>query len=128
MAAAETACLADEEARECRRLRAAERREELDKHYVDDFARRIRELFPNSPSGLEKTIAEHACLKYSGRVGRSAAAKALDDAAIRLAVIAHLRHAETPYDELLASGYERFEARRQIEPQLNLVLAIWQGF
>src|SRR2546426_9835949 len=50
-------------------------------------------------------------VKYSGRVGRSASAKSLADEAVRLAVIAHVRHAETDYDTLLAKGYERQEAR-----------------
>src|SRR5688572_19987511 len=35
-----------------------------------------------------------------GRVGRSAAAKSLDENAINLAVQAHIRHTETNYDEL----------------------------
>jgi hypothetical protein len=54
------------------------------------------------PPGQEIAIAEHACLKYSDRVGRSASAKNLEESAIRLAVIAHIRHAETHYDDLLA--------------------------
>jgi len=55
-------------------------------------------------AGREQVIAEHACQKYSGRAGRSANAKALDEKAITLAVIAHIRHAETDYDNLLAQG------------------------
>jgi hypothetical protein len=31
-------------------------------------------------------IAEHACLKYGGRVGRSEVAKSLDQNAVRLVV------------------------------------------
>jgi len=34
-----------------------------------------------------------------GRGGRSAAAKSFDEEAVRLAVIAHIRHRETDYDE-----------------------------
>ena len=37
-------------------------------------------------------MAKHACEKYSGRVGRSAAAKSFDATAIDLAVKAHVRH------------------------------------
>ena len=74
----------------------------------------------------ERAIAEHACLKYSERVGRSAAAKSYDDEAVRLAFLAHVRHVETPYDKLLASGRDRHEARRQVDAQARLVLAAWQ--
>ena len=82
---------------------------------------------PECPNGREMVIAEHACLKYSGRVGRSAAAKSLDETAVRLAVIAHIRHTETEYDTFLARGYERREARAQVEETINRVLAQWQG-
>ena len=46
---AEAECLADSEARELRRQREAERRNELDRQYVEQFAARVRELFPNCP-------------------------------------------------------------------------------
>ncbi len=68
-----------------------------------------------------------ACTKYSGRVGRSAAAKALDEYAVRLAVVAHVRHVQTPYDELLMSGWERGEARHQVEDAVRAVLAEWRN-
>ena len=71
-----------------------ERSAELDRAYVQQFAKRIRELFPHCPDGREVEIAEHACRKYSGRVGRSASAKSFDDRAILLAVAAHVRHRE----------------------------------
>jgi hypothetical protein len=122
---AEEECLADEEVRARRRERAAARREELDQQYVQQFAARVRELYPNCPAGRESIIAEHACLKYSGRVGRSAAAKSFDEEAIRLAVLAHVRHTETPYDALLAGGYERWEARAQVEGAVASVLDQW---
>lgn len=108
---AEQECLADEDLRTRRREREAERRAELDHEYIQRFAARVRELFPNCPAGREQVIAEHACQKYSGRVGRSAGAKSLDDKFILLAVIAHICHAETEYDELLSQGMERLYAR-----------------
>jgi hypothetical protein len=124
---AERECLADSEARARRREREAERRAELDREYVEQFALRVRELFPNCPSGRENEIAEHACLKYSGRIGRAAAAKSLDVEAVRLAVIAHVRHAETKYDELLARGYERRDARARVEGTVGDVLENWEA-
>jgi len=123
---AEEECLADEEIRERRREREATRREELDRRYVDQFAARVRELFPGCPAGKEREIAEHACLKYSGRVGRSTSAKALDEEAVRLAVVAHLRHRETRYDELLAKGHDRWEARTAVEKTVHEVLRKWE--
>jgi hypothetical protein len=122
---AEEECLADEDVRELRRKREAALREELDRRYVDQFAARIRALFPACPAGRETEIAEHACLKYSGRVGRSASAKAFDTETVRLAVIAHLRHRETRYDELLAEGYDRWEARAAVEETIAQVLQKW---
>ena len=122
---AEQECLDDQEARARRRERAAARRAELDRQYVDRFAARVRELYGRCPPGREEIIAEHACLKYSGRVGRSAAAKRLDEDAIRLAVIAHIRHAETRYGALLAEGWERREAREMVQGDIARVLGQW---
>ena len=124
---AEQECLADQDARERKRQRAAARQAELDQQYVGRFAARVRELFPQCPPQRETAIAEHACRKYSGRVGRSEAAKSLDENAVRLAVIAHIRHAETQYDALLAEGYERWEARARIEDQVAHVARQWEA-
>jgi hypothetical protein len=124
---AEGECLADSEVRELRKEREATRRKELDGRYVDQFAARVRELFPRCPRGRDGEIAEHACLKYSGRVGRSAAAKALDAEAVRLAVIAHVRHRETEYDQFLARGYDRWEARTAVEEAVRSVLERWDA-
>jgi hypothetical protein len=126
LAKAEQECLSDEDAREQRRQRDAERRALLDEKYVAAFAQRIRELYPNIPVGLEQGIAEHACMKYSGRVGRSASAKELDEEAIRLAVIAHIRHTETKYDDLLDQGMERWDARDAMKFDIQDVLVRWR--
>ena len=123
---AEAECLADGDARARRREREAERRLEVDQDYVERFAQRIRELFPNCPAGTEHIVAVHACLKYSGRVGRSAAAKALDEKAVQLAVVAHVRHVKTSYDKLLAEGWDRHEAHRQVADQEQSVLDTWR--
>ena len=125
--AAETECLADEDIRARRRLREVERRDELDHSYVRRFAEAIIKLYPKCPPKTVSSIAEHACTKYSGRVGRSAAAKALDEQSIRLAVIAHIRHVETQYDKLLMSGYDRVDARFNVEEEVQSILIKWQG-
>ncbi len=123
---AEKECLEDADARARQRERAAEARAELDATYVKAFAAAIREMFPGCPKTRAKDIATHACRKHSGRVGRSAAAKALDDEAIQLAVIAHVRHRETRYDELLMSGMDRSDARRAIATDVDSVLTRWR--
>jgi len=123
---AEQECLADSAVRARRRERAAIRRAQLDSEYAERFAQRVRELFPRCPEGRETAIAEHACFKYSGRIGRTAFAKELDGEAVRLAVIAHIRHAETKYDELLATDYERGNARLLVKRDVNRVLAAWE--
>lgn len=127
LSAAESECLADADARKHKAERDALRRTELDQAFVARFAQRVRELFPACPPEREFAIAEHACRKYSGRVGRSAAAKKLDDDAVRLGVQAHVRHVETPYDAHLAAGLERHEARQRVEDQVRGTLLRWQG-
>lgn len=127
LARAEAECLGDADARARAREREAAHRAEIDREYVDRFAQRVRELFPRCPAGAEFAIARHACLKYSGRVGRSATAKALDEQAVLLAVAAHVRHAQTGYDAVLAEGHERHEARRQVQPRVDQVLTAWRS-
>jgi hypothetical protein len=100
-------CEADANQRIARREREEIQRAELDQRYVTDFERHLRALFPGCPAKQARQIAEHACRKHSGRVGRSAAAKEFDPEAIRLAVIAHIRHERTRYDELLMRGWDR---------------------
>ena len=123
---AEKECLADDEIRARRREREAERRAESDRQYINQFAKRIQELFPLCPPGREVVIAEHACLKYSNRIGRTATAKGLEESAIRLAVIAHIRHVETPYDKLLAAGHDRGEARDRVKGKVSEILITWK--
>ena len=122
----EEECLADEDLRARRRIRAAQRREDKDYKYIKQFSEAILDIFPNCPSTTAKSIADYACQKYSGRVGRSAAAKTLDEKAIWLAVIAHVRHVETPYDELLMQGWNRNDARSTVVELVNSIVAKWQ--
>jgi len=122
---AELECLADSDAREIQRERAAIRRGEEDLKFIERFTARVREVYPSMPLGVEKAIAEHACQKYSGRVGRSANAKDLDFDAVQLAVRAHIRHVETPYDELLMKGTDRSDARSRVKSTVDRVADDW---
>jgi hypothetical protein len=123
---AEAECLNDAEARARRRNREAERRAELDAEFMARFAARMRQLYPGCPPDRPEQIASHACRKYSGRIGRSAAARRLDDEAVGLAVRAHVRHDETHYDELLARGVERWDARDRVREDVDRVLSRWR--
>jgi hypothetical protein len=123
---AESECLADGEIRLRRAERERIRRDELDDQYIEAFASRVRQLYPHSPPGRELEIAEHACRKYSGRVGRSAAAKSFDEQAVRLAVLAHIRHRETNYDDLLGKGWFRGDARAEVRKRLDEVAENWK--
>jgi hypothetical protein len=123
---AEQECLADADVRARRREREAIRRAEQDHEYIERFAAHVRQQYPHCPPGREQIIAEHACKKYTGRIGRTAAAKRFDRDAVRLAVIAHVRHAETEYDELLAQGHDRHVARAEVEGAIHRVLARWR--
>ena len=123
---AEKDCLADSEHRKRRNERAALRRAEIDLEYVNAFAEKIRELYPGCPKSREKNIAEHACRKNSDRIGRTAAAKEFSAEAVRLAVKAHIRHAETDYDVLMSKGFDRRDARHQVQGKVMEILSKWE--
>jgi hypothetical protein len=123
---AEQESLQDADLRARRQERDAERRAEQDQEYIARFAKSVRKYYPHCPDGHEQIIAEHACQKYSGRVGRSAEAKSLDERAILLAVVAHIWHRETNYDELLKHGLDRSLARSRVEDKVDRVLTQWK--
>jgi hypothetical protein len=124
---AEQQCLADEDARMRRRERDRERRAAEDTELAASMAGEIRRLFPRCPARRAEAIARHASVRGSGRVGRSAAGRSLDEEAITLAVVASVRHEDTGYDSLLMSGVSREDARGRIRPAVDRVLAAWRG-
>jgi hypothetical protein len=125
LARAEQECLSDSDARARARERRAEREVSIDLRYRAEFARHIRVLYPGCPELEAIAIAEHACVKHSGRVGRTADAKQFEPEAIALAVRAHVRHVHTEYDQLLIAGWERHEARGRVLSQVDAVLENW---
>jgi hypothetical protein len=124
---AEQESLADVDQRARQRERAALKREAEDQEYVAAVAERMKVLFPGCPSQEAERIARHACQKYSGRVGRSAAAKEFDPGALRLAVIAHIRHTHTRYDEWLGRTGDRSTARAAVREQIETMLMRWEN-
>ncbi len=122
---AEKECAADAPERAARRVQAAVHREAEDVQFVQLLAQAILRQYPACPPSQARAIAAHAGMRGSGRVGRSAAGRALDRQAIDLAVIAHVRHAHTNYDDLLMQGTERLCARALVREQIDRVLISW---
>ena len=126
LATAEQQCLGDEAARAARRERDARRRAAEDVELQERFAQRIAQLFPGCPRPRAEAIARHAATRGSGRVGRSAAGRAVDPGAVELAVIASVRHEDTEYDELLMRGVDRAEAREHVRAAVDRTLERWR--
>jgi hypothetical protein len=119
-------CLDDAEVRTQRRNHDRVRRAAVDEKFRDAFAAAILEQFPGCPPVRADAIAYHTALRGSGRIGRSAAARALDPDAIRLAVTASVRHVDTDYDDLLMAGVDRDDARDRVCDRVDHILATWR--
>jgi hypothetical protein len=119
-------CLSDADVRAHRREREQSRRADQDVHFHGEFAAAIREQFPGCPLDRAEAIALHAAARGSGRVGRSAAGRALEPDAVHLAVVASVRHVDTDYDDLLMSGVDRESARAQVDQRVEDVLSAWR--
>jgi len=127
IAKAEQECADDAEERAAARKRGAEARGREDRKLADEMTARIRAIYPKCPPEEARRIAEHTAERGSGRVGRSAAGRALEDKALELAVRAAVRHRKTDYDAMLANGVEREDARRQVSDRVDEVLEHWRG-
>jgi hypothetical protein len=126
-AKAERECSADADQRASQRARDEERRRKEDALLAQRIAQRIRELFPGCPPGEAAMIAKHTAARGSGRAGRSAAGKRLEDAPLEAAVRAAVRHRHTRYDQLLLGGMDRTEARTRVAVQVEEVLSRWRA-
>jgi hypothetical protein len=122
---AEQECATDAPERARARERAAAARPLEDARFVENFAADIRAMLPGCPAEEARRIALHAGMRGSGRVGRSAAGRKLEPSAVRLAIVAALRHNHTNYDELLAAGWERAAAREEVRPAIDALLEAW---
>jgi hypothetical protein len=122
---AEAECLSDADGRARKRERAAILRVDEEEKVATALALRILELFPRCPPEEARTIAEHAAERGSGRIGRTAAGRRLEDESVRLAVIASIRHRHTNYDEILMETADRPGARAQVRDQIHEILRAW---
>lgn len=123
---AEEECVADAEQRAVRRKRDEGRRAEQDRDLTAKMADAILKLFPSCPQKEAQVIAEHTAVRGSGRVGRTAAGRALAEEPLTAAIIAAIRHRLTNYDELLMDSYDRTEAREMIRDGVDRVLESWR--
>src|SRR5262249_9578753 len=121
LALAEQQCLSDEDAPARRPERDPGRRASADEDFQTRLAAEIPRLSPGCPPKRPTATAKHTGPRGSGRVGRSAAGRALDENAITLAVTASVRHQDTGYDALLMSGLPRDTARDRVRPTIDQV-------
>jgi len=124
---AEEECVADAADRFSKRERASRRRVEQDRDLAVRMTEAILALYPVCPPAEARAIAVHTSHRGSGRVGRTAAGRALVTEALNTAVIAAVRHRHTRYDQLLMHGYSRKDARDAVHEAINHVLERWRS-
>ena len=127
IALAKQECDADKEKRLISNKKAAVKREIDDKIYIEAFSIAIKNRYPSCPTNREIEIAQHACLKHSGRVGRTANAKQFDPKMIDLAVEAHIRHTETNYDNQFGKGIRKKEIRSNLKYDILKIMGSWKN-
>src|ERR1700757_3221477 len=110
-------CSADGEQRSARRERAEIYRDKQDQ---------LLAMFPGCPPEEAQAIAAHTSVRGSGRVGRTASGRALEEEALRAAVVASIRHRHTKYDRLLMKGVGRMDARDTVCDDIDRVLESWR--
>ncbi|KAL1999341.1 hypothetical protein VTN02DRAFT_4659 [Thermoascus thermophilus] len=102
------------------RADAVRQRDEKDTKQAREL---LRARFPAMPAASLETVVNHAFLKGSGRVGRTS--RRTDERKAELAVEAHIRHTHTPYEELLAAGMDREEARDLVWDTVQQIKSEW---
>ena len=123
---AERECTEDADQRAAARARGAAQRREEDRELIARMTERIEALFPGCPPREADAIAKHTAVRGSGRVGRTAAGRKLDERALSAAVAAAVRHKHTAYDEMLTAGSERSFARERVAGQVEDILESWR--
>jgi len=124
---AEEECSTDAAERLADREKASLRRVEQDRDLAIRMTKSILELYPSCPPAEARAIAVHTSRRGSGRVGRTAAGRALEPEALSAAVIAAIRHRHTRYDQLLMQGYRRRDARDAVHDAINQLLERWSA-
>jgi hypothetical protein len=83
------------------------------------------ELFPRIPEEDLTIIKGHAFAK--GAQGIGGAEHMQYAQRFQIAVLAHIRHIHTDYDQLFVRGYRKMEARAKIETKCLRILLKWRG-
>jgi hypothetical protein len=120
-------CFADAGKRLADREKASLRRVEQDRDLAVRTTESILALYPGCPPAEAQAIAVHTTRRGSGRVGRSAAGRALEPEALNAAVVAAIRHRHTRYDQLLMHGYSRRDAQEAVYDAINQLLERWRA-
>jgi hypothetical protein len=98
--------------------------EKRDTTIVRQAAAELDSQLPKIPKHDRELVLKHSFKKHSGRVGRTSLIPL--PRKVLYAVIAHIRHKHTNYDELLeGGGMSRDAARKAIQPILQDTLRLW---
>jgi hypothetical protein len=120
-------CSADAAERLADREKASLRRVEQDRDLAIRMTESILKLYPGCAPTEATAIALHTSRRGSGRVGRTAAGRALESEALEAAVMAAIRHRHTRYDQLLMHGYSRRNARDAVYDAVHHLLELWRA-
>jgi hypothetical protein len=102
---------ASKERRQAQRVKARKNRQARESSRQAEIVELVKKQYPGMPDFTAEGIVSHAFEVGNGRVGRSSDVDL--DEQIRLAVVAHIRHCQTDYDEILARSGERDRGRRR---------------
>jgi hypothetical protein len=97
--------------------------EQRDATLVRQAAIELDKQFPKISSGEKEMVLKHGFRKLSGRVGRTGTIPMAKK--VLFAVIAHIRHEHTDYDQMMDKGINREDARRRIAKDMQGVLRLW---
>src|SRR5207253_10432814 len=112
-------CSADDEQRSVRRERAEIYRDKQDQVLAMRMVESIRQMFPRCPPEEARAIAAQTSVRGSGRVGRTASGRALEEEALRAAVVAAIRHRHTKYDRPLMKGLAATETKQTVRDAMD---------
>jgi hypothetical protein len=102
------------------RRAATQKRDNAD---ISKAAANLATQFPRIPKAEKKLVLKHGFKKHSGRVGRTSLIPLSKK--VLLAVIAHVRHKHTEYDNLLRDGKDRDVARKLTWKKIESVMRQW---
>lgn len=97
--------------------------EKRDATVIEAASVEIRKQFPQMPEEERLLVLKHGFRKHSGRVGRTSQLPL--PRKVLLAVIAHVRHRHTKYDDMLGRGVERAAARKGVNRKIEGVMRAW---